>query len=819
MLKNISPKAFSCLRIAVSAPVKDTFFYFVPKNLRPLVRIGCRVLVPFNHRRIIGYVVEIIYENPDLSLKEIEDLLDPNPLFHPRMVPFYEWIADYYRHPLGMVIHSSLPGDRFKSAMLTKKGKEFLGGRLFDSEDARILRWIDNNPEKKLPWPMKKIYPLQEKGMIRVDSRMKRGSGKDTCVIKFVRPRENIDLETALLKRGKRSKAENEMSFLNMIFEAQTVLYSDLTKRFTNGAYLVNKWTKNGILERHSLSVRQNPAGSGTLPPPKPHHLNPYQRQALNRIEDRLDQETFGSFLIYGVTGSGKTEVYARAVEHAVRSGRQAILMAPEILLAGYLEGVFRCRLGDRIALYHSGLSKSERNYQWARMAAGDVDLVIGARSALFAPLSRLGLIIVDEEHDTAYVQTGSGGPHYSARDAALVRARIESAVAVLGSGTPSVQSFQNARDKRYDLLSMPERVEKRPMPRMEIVDMRNVKDANGNEPMISPKLENALRENLTAGNQAILFLNRRGFHRIFLCRSCGKALRCPNCDVSLTFHLHENRLACHYCGFKSSPTIPCTSCGGHNLKPFGFGTEKMEVELNALFPGARISRMDTDSTRKKGEATNILKQFACREIDILVGTQMITKGYDFPNVTLVGIIAADLTLGFPDFRAGERTFQLLCQVAGRAGRGDHEGRVIVQTFNPDHYVIQTAVNNDFNLFFEKEKKLREQLRYPPFSNLACLKFQGDDPTKTGAAMRELGLRLRNMLRTWPTRGKEIQLLGPVASPMARLKGKFRWQLLVKCRNGSLLKHFLQEAEKDSAQILKTNRVRLSVDVDPYDML
>ena len=752
MIEKTAPEPFSCVSIAVSAPVRELFSYAVPESLRSLVRVGTRVLVPFNRRRITGYVVEELFETPGRTLKEIEDVLDPEPLFHPQMVSFFKWIADYYRHPLGMVIHSSLPGEPFKSATLTKKGKGFLEGRLFDSEEIRILHWIDNNPGKKLPWPMKKIYPFQEKGWIRLESRVKKG-------------------------------------------------------------------TQKGISKRHAISVHKNSTTQGTLPHSGPHPLNPHQFKALAQIKKRLDQGDFGVFLLYGVTGSGKTEVYFRAVEKVVKSGRHAILMAPEILLAGYLEEVFRVRLGDRVALYHSGLSKSERHYQWSRMATGKVDLVIGARSALFAPLPRLGLIIVDEEHDTAYVQAGSAGPPYCARDAAVVRARFESAVVVLGSGTPSVQSFQNAKDSRYHLLKMPERVEQRPMPGMEIVDMRKVKDERGKEPMISPALKMALRGTLDAGNQSILFLNRRGFHQIFLCRSCGRAQRCPNCDVSLTFHLNLNRLVCHYCGFTSPPNVPCNMCGGHSLKPFGFGTEKMELELNALFPDARISRMDTDSTRKKGTATSILKDFASEKTHILVGTQMITKGYDFPNVTLVGVVAADLSLGFPDFRAGERTFQLLSQVAGRAGRGDHKGRVMIQTFNPDHYVIQTAVNHDFNLFFEKEKNIRQQLRYPPFSNLACLKFQGSDPAKAGAAVRELGRRLREMLKNWPTRGKEIQLLGPVAAPMSRLKRKFRWQLLIKCQSSSLLKHFLQEVERIFDQMPGANRVQFMVDVDPYDML
>ncbi|MCG6877910.1 MAG: primosomal protein N' [Deltaproteobacteria bacterium] len=819
MRKNTVPELFSCLRIAVSAPVSETFFYKVPEGLESLISIGSRVTVPFNHRHITGYVIKKIFEEPGRRLKEITDLLSPDPLFSPQMIPFFEWMADYYRHPLGMVIDASLPGEYYKSAKLTRKGQALVEGRLFDEDEIRLLRWIGENPGKKLPWPMKEVYPLQEKGWIRVENLSNPRNPKNPSLIRSVRPKSGIDFETALLKRGNASTAKNEIEFLKMVFKNRSVPLSRVKCRFKNGPYLVNKWEKKGILEHHSQSALKPPEKQVSSKRFGPHPLNSYQLTALAEIKDQLDLGTFGSFLLYGVTGSGKTEVYARAIECLIEQGRQAILMAPEILLAGYLAGVLRHRLGKRVALYHSGLSKRERLYQWSRMAAGEVDLVIGARSALFAPLPRLGLIIVDEEHDTAYVQAGNAGPPYCARDAAVVRARLEGAVVVLGSGTPSVQSFQNTQNSRYHLLQMPERVKERPMPSMEIVDMRKVKDGGGEAPMISPALKKALKENLDAGNQTILFLNRRGFHQIFLCRSCGQALRCPNCDVSLTFHLHSNRLACHYCGFKSPPNVSCKSCGGHSLKPFGFGTEKMEVELNVLFPGVRISRMDTDSTRMKGSASDILKAFAGEKTDILVGTQMITKGYDFPRVTLVGVVAADLSLGFPDFRAGERTFQLLSQVAGRAGRGDRGGRVIIQTFNPDHYVIQAAVKHDFKLFFTKEKNIRQQLRYPPFSNLACLKLQGSDAAKAGKVVRELGLHLKQMLGNWPNRGKEIQLLGPVSAPMSRLKGKFRWQLLVKCGNASLLKHFLGEAEKVFDQISGARQVRLLVDVDPYDML
>ncbi len=748
MTKKSAHDPFCCISIAVSAPVNDTFLYTVPEDLKPLVSVGSRVTVPLGRRRVTGYVMERIIEKPDYPLKEIADLLNPEPLFHPRMISFFRWMADYYRHPLGMVIHASLPGEHFKWATLTPKGKAFMDGRLFKGPEAERLDWIKKNPGKRFPWPMKEVHALEQKGWIRIENRVRRE-----------KPKTPKTTETG----------------------------------------------KQGIPER---SQRFGP-----------HPLNFHQRSALAQIKNRLDQRTFETFLLYGVTGSGKTEVYARAIEHLMNTGRQAILMVPEILLAVYFEGVFRHRLGNRVTLYHSGLSKRERSVRWSQMVAGEVDLVIGARSALFAPLPRLGLIIVDEEHDTAYVQSGSTGPAYCARDAAVVRGRLENAAVVLGSGTPSVQSFHNADTSRYSLLKMPERVHRRPLPRVEIVDMRKVKGPGTEEPMISPALRKALKENLEAGNQSILFLNRRGFHRIFLCRSCGQALRCPNCDVSLTFHLHANRLLCHFCGFKSPPNVPCGSCGGHSLRPFGFGTEKMELELNALYPGVRIARMDTDSTRKKGAASDIIRAFAGERTDILLGTQMITKGYDFPRVTLVGVISADLTLSFPDFRAGERTFQLLCQVAGRAGRGEHGGRVMIQTFNPGHYVIQAAINHDFSLFFKKELNIRKHLRYPPFSNLACLKLQGDNAEKAGSIVRNLGFNLRQMLKNWPTRGKEIELLGPVKAPMPRLKNKFRWQLLIKCRSATLLKHFLREAEKVFEQMPGARRVQMMVDVDPYDML
>lgn len=807
-----------CLRVALSVPVKQTFVYAVPKDAGPASWVGCRALVPFNRRKVTGYVLEALTQRPDREVKEVIDILDMEPVFLRKMVPFFEWIADYYIHPIGMVIRAALPEAHFKSAGLTKKGVAVLNRALFRSEESAMLSWIRDHPDSRLPWPLKKVQPLQEKGWIRLETRVSKGGTRDPYELKFIRPRKGLELETVLADQDN-STARNEAEFLTELFDAGAVLLSELKARFKNGAYLANKWVKKGVLETECIPVRMHPGGTAVPPPSPPRELHTHQQQALDHIRTSLDRGTFSSCLLYGVTGSGKTEVYYRAVEHAIKLGRQAILMAPEISLASYLEGLFGSRLGDRIAVYHSGLTQNERHYQWMRMIRGEADLVIGARSALFAPLPQLGLIIVDEEHDAAYVQEERrGGPHHQARDAAVVRAKMENALVILGSGTPSVQSYQNGINGRYHLLTMPDRVEHRPLPAVEIVDMKGQGEGRGSEAMISPRLRKALDDNLAAGGQAILFLNRRGFHRLFLCRSCGRSISCPNCDVALTFHLQEDRLMCHYCGFTCGTEVRCTSCDRGDFKAYGFGTEKLEHEIHTLFPGARISRMDADATRRKGEAFRILRQFGRGETDILVGTQMITKGHDFPHVTLVGVISADLSLDFPDFRAGERTFQLLSQVAGRAGRGNRKGKVIIQTFNPDHYVVRSATAHDFQSFFEREQGLRRTLGYPPFCSLACLMLQGTSKKKTETAVRQLNADVRMILRRWPKRGKELQVLGPVEAPMARLKGKQRWQFLVKSRSAALLRHFLVEIER-SSKWLRSYGVYLILNVDPYDML
>jgi primosomal protein N' (replication factor Y) len=814
---NIDEKR-SCLRIAVTVPAKGTFFYEVPKNLSPKAQVGCRVLVPFNNRKITGYILEKVSKTKDQNLKEILDIIDPEPLFHKQQVPFFEWMADYYMHPIGQLIQSALPAglnmDPFKTALLTEKGLNALKSLSSFSKEKRLLLWIKNHPGRRLPGPLKEYYLLEKKGWLMVrERRKKRQTGP--LMRKFVRPKKNINPQS-VCNVGP-FKAKNEREFLETVLSTDATLLRELTAKFGNGSYLVKKWTRKGILEECTGAVYRNPAGEIMQPSRAPIKLFEQQKRVIDHIRKYLDKKTFSACLLHGVTGSGKTEVYYRVAKYAIRSGRQVIVMVPEIALCVYMEGLFRSRLGNRIGIYHSGLSIGERYDEWMRMVRGDVDLVIGARSALFSPLPKLGLIIVDEEHDTTYKQETS--PRYQARDAAVVRAKLEKALVTLGSGTPSVQSIYNALNGRYHLLCMPDRIEKRPPPDVEIADMKTLDDKQSRFEILSPQLRQALDQNLNSGNQAILFLNRRGFYRLFLCRSCGDSIRCPNCDVALTYHLKEDQLTCHYCGFYSGTQIKCPSCGREGLKSYGFGTEKLEQTLHRLFPAARIARLDADSTRKKGQAFQILKRFSEHKIDILVGTQMITKGYDFPKVTLVGVIAADLSLGFPDFRAGERTFQILSQVAGRSGRGNQRGRVIIQTFNPDHYALNTATSHNYRSFFTKEKELRKQLGYPPFSHLACLRFFGNSKDSTADAAKRLNLVIRGILAKWPKRGKEIQVLGPVEAPIFKLKGKYRWQILLKSKSTSLLHHLLSKIESIAKGELKSSGVHLILDVDPYQML
>jgi primosomal protein N' (replication factor Y) len=815
-----APSSQKVLTVAVTLPVNGAFDYTLPNHMEEEAKVGCRVTVPFGAQVTTGYILEKTPGIRRAGLKQILEIQDGEPLFHPNMVPFFQWMADYYLYPIGRFIQSSLPSGlntrSVKTASLTEEGERIMAHLPPHSEEWVALMQIKSAAGYRLPIPLSKAYGLERKGWITVEqTTKKRRTGP--LIRTFVRVKKGIEEREILREKEGSFKAANESAFLEMIFSSQGLSIKELALQFKNSRYLISKWIKKGVLERYEAAVYRNSGGQIFSPSPVPRKLFKQQRDVLTSISAGLNNKAFSTCLLYGVTGSGKTEVYYRAIEHVIGQGQQVILMVPEIALAVYMESQFRVRLGERMAVYHSGLSEGERFDAWMRMVRGEVDLVIGARSAVFSPFPHLGLIIVDEEHDFSYKQEES--PAYQSRDAAVVRGRLEGAFVLLGSGTPSIQSYHNAQIGKYKLLTMPHRIEKRPLPTIQTVDMKAIPDNDPNQQIISPQLSQALDQTMDEGKQAILFLNKRGFNRVYLCRYCGHTIRCHNCDLSLIYHLQENHLACHYCGFHTSPLERCPSCRRDGMLAFGFGTEKLEEELKNRYPKKKIARMDRDTTRRKGQTFQVLKRFSQGEIDIIVGTQMVTKGYDFPDVTLVGVVAADSSLGFPDFRAGERTFQILSQVAGRAGRGDWGGKVVVQTFNPAHYAITTAKDHDYLAFFHKEQDLRSQLGYPPFSHLAGLRLQGNVKRKTAEITSKVGRGMVGILDGWPKKGKDIQLLGPVEAPLSKLKGKYRWQILVKSKGAALLHYYLGEVRQMASGILKSEGVTMIMDVDPYHML
>jgi primosomal protein N' (replication factor Y) len=756
------------VQVAVALPVSGTFTYTVGNDLAEKATVGKRSLVSFKGRTVTGYILRIVRPEKRRGLKDILTVLDPYPLFPANMVTFFEWLATYYRYPIGLVIKTALPTG--------------LNVNIPEGKEIPPMGWLDK---------------------VGVSKRV------------FVTLRKGATIDKSL--RDHNTAPRNESEFLEMVIQREEVSFAEIKKTFGNGTYLVDKWVKKGLLKKSLVPVVRDIAGETVFIPPSPARLNSKQKEAADRIKEKLGKGFFFTYLLHGITGSGKTEVYYHAVRDTMELGRQCIIMVPEIALTVSLAALFKARLGDRVAILHSALSLGERYDQWIRIVRGDADVVIGARSALFAPLARLGLIIIDEEHDTSYKQEEKF--RYQARDAATMRAKLVDALVILGSGTPSVQSYQNAVSGKYGLLTMPERVFKRALPPVTIVDMAHFDSKSITDIIISPPLREALRENLDREKQAILFLNRRGFSTVYLCRSCGEAIRCPNCELSLTYHKDKNNLVCHYCGFTIQPPQRCPSCTKEALKPYGFGTERVVEAVTEIFPAASVERMDRDTIRHKGSLQQVLRRLLHHEIDILVGTQMVTKGHDFPNITLVGVISADLSLNTPDFRAGEMTFQLLSQVAGRTGRGAAPGKVIIQTFNPAHYAVDAARNHDYVSFFTREISLRRQLNYPPFSSLANLRLLGNNRVKTEIAATQIGRKIKAMAKEGFKGRGSIEVLGPVEAPLAKLKGKYRHQILIKSRSSRALTQLLKDIEKAGTSLLSTSGVRLIIDVDPYQMM
>ncbi len=817
-MKDIERKEKRFVEIAVGLPVDKTFYYEVPPWLGERLCIGSRVLVPFKGRKVTGYTISLLSDFPEYpksnGLQPISDILDEHPLFDARMLTFYRWIANYYIYPLGQVIKVGLPpGINLESQQLlttTPRGMAILESEQLAQEDLTVLRTIADHGKMPLGkgvkrFPRWRIYSLKEAGLIQVDLGLKEVR---------VRPkREKVVKYRGKSDREKVPLSPREKEVLNTIQEVREIPYSTLRLTFKGVSRSVKKLEEKGVVSVETREIYRKPP-SDVLPTedfrPK---LTPKQTHALERIAQGIASLRFTPFLLYGITGSGKTEIYLRAIEKVVNGRRQAIILVPEISLTPQLIGQFLQRFGGRIATLHSGLSIGERFDEWRRIKKGEADIVIGARSAIFAPLDRVGMIIVDEEHETSYKQEEN--LKYNARDLAVVRAKLCDAVLILGSATPSLEAYHNAMTRKFRLLKLDERIERRPLPTVEIVDMRKEK---GKALILSEKLRKGLEENLAMGGKSLLFLNRRGFANFIQCPDCGFVFKCPNCSVSLTFHFHGKKLICHYCTFTAAVPDFCPRCDGYRIHTFGIGTERVEEVIHTMFPGASVDRMDRDTTRRRRSHQTILKKLRSGETDILIGTQMIAKGHDFPEVTLVGVICADLSLNFPDFRSSERTFQLLTQVAGRAGRGMNPGKVIIQTFNPDHYSVQMSKDQDFTRFYHEELRFRRELGYPPFSRLINMRIEAASEKKSFKAADEMGELGKKLLEKNPYEGK-MEILGPSPAPLVKLKGRYRCQMLLKGNRASILHRFVEELLGETKKLWAGKRINLTVDVDPVSVM
>jgi primosomal protein N' (replication factor Y) len=616
--------------------------------------------------------------------------------------------------------------------------------------------------------------------------------------------------ETSVETAG-RKFTEAQLRIIEALKTSESIALPDLLAKTNAGSSSVETLRKRQIVEVYQERLRRDPLSDATSEPHEDYQLTEDQQKVLAEVDQPLRARGFAAFLLHGVTGSGKTEVYIRAMRVAVSLGRSALMLVPEIALTPVFSRRLKMHFGDRVAIFHSSLSRGERFDEWTRVRNGEARIVIGTRSAVFAPIKDLGLVIVDEEHESTYRQQDS--PHYNGRDTAIVRAQKESAVVILGSATPTLESFHNASTGKYRYLQLPNRLGNRPMAVAEIVDMREVFARHQKPKIFSDELLQAIAETHEKQEQSIILLNRRGYSSFVLCRSCGESVQCPNCDVTLTYHRSERLIICHYCNHREAAPQQCPACAGKFIYYVGEGTQQIEEQLKTLFPALRIARIDRDTASRRGAFETSLLAFGKGEIDMLVGTQILAKGHDFPNVTLVGVVSVDAGMALPDFRAAERTFQLLTQVAGRAGRGSRPGKVLIQTYHPYHYALRHASAQDYSGFYQEEIRHRQNHTYPPFVALASLLAHGPDLVR----VRSDALELRQELDR-ANGERAARILGPAPAPLGRLKGEFRVQLLMKCRNRRELRRIIDEALKALAE-RKINLRSINVEIDPVSIM
>ncbi|HQD18077.1 MAG TPA: primosomal protein N' [Bacillota bacterium] len=730
--------------------VDKPFHYYVDEEIDQRVCLGSRVLVPFGRRQVEGYVVGFVDE-PDVDeVKPILDVVDPEPVFTEEQLQLAEWMSEHYLCLRVDALQCILP------AGAKRKGSVSIAKK-------QIVELVDKTA-------------CQENDL----------TPKQRAVVAVLSAQPDVQLTPR-----------------------------ELMEQASVSSSVIQTLVKKGILRKKKVEVRRTPSDRVTQSAPvEPVELTDEQASAVAAIEEYLDSDSKSrSVLLHGVTGSGKTEVYIRAAAAALDRGKQVIVLVPEIALTSQIVERFGARFGDDVAVFHSGLSLGERFDEWRRIGSGEASIVIGARSAVFAPLSRLGLIIIDEEHEPSYKQDDA--PRYHAREVAEKRAELTGAVLVLGSATPSLETYYRSEQGLVERHELPVRVCGHEMPTVHIVDMRE-EQAKGNRTIFSDTLRAAMARHLEHGGQIILFLNRRGHSTFVLCRECGYAMRCRHCDVALTYHSSYGVLRCHYCDFKARPPDICPKCKGRQIGYFGIGTERVVSEIAKDFPGTEVVRLDVDTARRKDAHRNILERFRQGEARILVGTQMVAKGLDYPNVSLVGVVSADTSLNIPDFRSAERTFQLILQVAGRAGRSPRGGEVVVQTYCPDHYSIVAAAAGDYQTFYRQELEIRRETGYPPFSRVISLLFQS---VSERTVMRSAD-RVCALLRDRLSRSRsEVQVLGPSPAPLVKVKDQYRWYVWLKGTDMSDAMQLLNNVILHVVPRLKKVGVTVTITVDPMSMM
>lgn len=821
--------------IAIPLYVHQTFTYALPESFAAQAQPGCRALIPFGRQLLTGYIVDIHntleeagIDAESTEIKAVEELFDTEPLVTRELLELTKWIADYYFAPWGETIKACLPAGinaeaetmlslttNAQAALSNLPAKpttklqalQFIAANL-DDNGALNSRLLIKEFDKAKAGAL--IRELEKSGYIIVTRQMQDAAVKPKKQ-QAVRLRDG---EMGGGGDGGREKPLNEQQerVIKTLLEATEPLgLTQLTEAADVSTSVIKTLEKRGLVEIFVREVRRDPLAHLKNLSADELELMPQQAEALDAITTALSANKYAAFLLHGVTGSGKTEVYIRAMRAALEQGKTALMLVPEISLTPMFARRLSAHFGDAVAILHSSLSDGERLDEWNRMRTGEARICIGARSGVFAPLENLGLLIVDEEHEAAYKQDSE--PRYHGRDTAIVRALKANAVVVLGSATPSMESFHNSHTGKYTYLKMDTRVSGRPLAPVEVVDMREVFARHGKQQIFSDEMKAAIAENYERGKQTLVLLNRRGFSSFLLCRGCGHKSHCPNCDVALTYHKSEARLVCHYCGHQARVPRACENCSGPYIYYVGEGTEQIESLLQELYPDMRIARLDRDTTRRRGAFEKLLGAFAIGEIDLMVGTQMIAKGHDFHNVTLVCVISVDAGLAIPDFRSAERTFQLLTQVAGRAGRGEDRGRVLLQSYHPEHYALEYAQTQVYEKFYEHEIHFRQQMRYPPFVALINVLIHHAEFAKATTVAAEFARLLKAA-----DKEQALRILGPAPAPLARIKGEHRLQVLIKTKNRRVAREALDAAMlalKEQAWDLRM----LNVEVDPVSLM